>query len=69
MDPFPNVAIDALEANLPIACFKDATGTVEFLEKYNADAIIADYLDIAQISFGMVNYLNKNTEKAISTKL
>ncbi|MBK2105429.1 rhamnan synthesis F family protein [Francisella philomiragia] len=64
MDPFPNVAIDALEANLPIACFKDATGTVEFLEKYNADAIIADYLDIAQISFGMVNYLNKNTEKS-----
>lgn len=63
MDPFPNIAIDALEANLPIACFKDASGTVEFLEKYNAESIIVDYLDTYQLGHEIANYLTKNTNK------
>ncbi|AJI47614.1 glycosyltransferase [Francisella philomiragia] len=70
MDPFPNIAIDALEANLPIACFKDASGTVEFLEKYNAESIIVDYLDTYQLGHEIANYLTKITNKTnINAKL
>ncbi|WP_234360187.1 rhamnan synthesis F family protein [Francisella philomiragia] len=60
MDPFPNIAIDALEADLPIACFKDASGTVEFLEKYNAQSIIVDYLDTHKLGYEIAKFLSKN---------
>lgn len=61
MDPFPNVVVDALEANLPVACFRDASGSVEFLEKHSADSIIVDYLDTHQLGFEIAEYLKKPT--------
>lgn len=64
MDPFPNIAIDALEANLLIACFNDASGTVEFLKKYSADAVYADYLDTKQYAEKIVGYLENNNTKS-----
>lgn len=60
MDPFPNIAIDALQANLPIACFREASGTVEFLEKYNADSIVVDYLDTNQLAIEISEYLSRD---------
>ena len=63
MDPFPNVVIDALEANLPIACFRDASGSVEFLEENNAECIIADYLDTHQLGEKIYQYLENNKIK------
>lgn len=63
MDPFPNVVIDALEANLPIACFKDASGSVEFLEENSADCIIADYLDTHQLGKMIADYFISEKEK------
>ncbi|MEY8673117.1 rhamnan synthesis F family protein [Francisella philomiragia] len=66
MDPFPNIGIDALEADLPIACFGDATGTVEFLEKYKANYIVADYLDTHHLGLKVAKYLS---EKAVSTNV
>ncbi|QLE78811.1 glycosyltransferase [Francisella sp. Scap27] len=59
MDPFPNVVVDALEADVPIACFDRASGSVEFLEKHNAEAIIVDYLDTHQLGFEIAEYLKK----------
>lgn len=64
MDPFPNVVVDALEANVPIACFKGASGSVEFLEKHNAEAIIVDYLDTHQLGYEIANYLKKPNVKS-----
>ncbi len=69
MDPFPNVVIDALEANLPIACFRDASGSVEFLEENNAECIIADYLDVHQLGEMISNYLIKNLNKKETNSL
>ncbi|QUE30949.1 rhamnan synthesis F family protein [Francisella philomiragia] len=61
MDPFPNVVVDALEANVPVACFRGASGSVEFLEKHNAKAIIVDYLDTHQLGYEIAKYLKKAT--------
>ena len=69
MDPFPNVVIDALEANLPIACFKDASGSVEFLEENNADCIIADYLDTHQLGRMIADYFIGEKEKLSTNQL
>ena len=66
MDPFPNVVIDALEANLPIACFRDASGSVEFLEENSADCIIAEYLDTHQLGKMISDYL---TEKKLNNNI
>jgi hypothetical protein len=64
LDPFPNVLIDALYSNLPIACFRDTSGSVEFLEINNADCIIADYLDTNQLAKKIVDYFISNKIKS-----
>lgn len=63
MDPFPNAAIDAMEANLPIACFKDASGTEEFVQENNADYLLANYLDSHQMAEKIVTYFEKGSRK------
>lgn len=63
MDPFPNVAIDAMEKNVPIACFKDASGTEEFVQKFDADYMLADYLDTYGLAYEIIHYFNKNQRK------
>jgi hypothetical protein len=57
MDPFPNVAIDAMEYNLPIACFENASGTEEFLEIHKGDYLSAKYLDAHDMALKIVAYL------------
>ncbi len=34
LDPFPNVAIDAMFAGLPVVCFRDASGVAELLSDH-----------------------------------
>jgi hypothetical protein len=34
LDPFPNVAIDAFEAGLPVVCFDQASGVAEYLQRF-----------------------------------
>ncbi|MDK9694558.1 MAG: glycosyltransferase [Sulfurimonas sp.] len=63
MDPFPNVAIDAMELNLPIACFKDTSGTEEFLETFNGDCLLADYLDTHTLGSKIVEYFESGRTK------
>ncbi|MBD3842298.1 MAG: glycosyltransferase, partial [Campylobacterales bacterium] len=63
MDPFPNVAIDAMELNLPIACFKDTSGTEEFLQIFNGDYLLADYLDVYALGSKIVEYFKSGKTK------
>ncbi|MDD2888669.1 MAG: glycosyltransferase [Aliarcobacter sp.] len=63
MDPFPNVAIDALSHDLHIACFDGASGTAEFLRKYDANCTIVDFLDTYKLAEGVTNYFKSNDEK------
>lgn len=70
MDPFPNVAIDAMEANLPIACFENASGTEEFIQKYNADHLTAEYLDTYGLANQIIQHFKKDQKKkAINAEL
>jgi glycosyltransferase involved in cell wall biosynthesis len=63
MDPFPNVAIDAMEANLPIAYFRDISGIEKFLQEHNAHYLLADYLDSYQLAEKIVAYFKGGAVK------
>lgn len=44
LDPFPNVAIDALDADCSIACFENATGIADFIQAHPGQRnVIAPY--------------------------
>lgn len=58
LDPFPNVVIDALDADVHVACFEQSTGCAQFLKEHEANATVAPYLDIEQFSKGVSAYLN-----------
>jgi len=58
LDPFPNVVIDALSHDLPVACFDNATGSSEFLEQTQAVYITAPYLDVDILSERIVKYFS-----------
>jgi glycosyltransferase involved in cell wall biosynthesis len=45
LDPFPNVAIDALESDCGIACFEGASGIADFVREHAARAVVAPYGD------------------------
>lgn len=60
LDPFPNVVIDALTADVHVACFDQSTGCAEFLLENSANATVCDYLDIEQYANGVATYLNGN---------
>jgi len=63
MDPFPNVVIDALGHNLHIACFKDASGSVEFLETHEADYTLVDYIDTYAMAQKLIQYFHTAAQK------
>lgn len=63
MDPFPNVAIDAMELNLPIACFKNTSGTEEFLQTFDGDYLLAEYLDTFALGSKIVEYFESGKTK------
>ncbi|MEO2267257.1 rhamnan synthesis F family protein [Pseudoalteromonas sp. YIC-656] len=58
LDPFPNVVIDALDADVHVACFEQSTGCAQFLKDHDANATIADYLNIEAYAQGVGAYLN-----------
>jgi glycosyltransferase involved in cell wall biosynthesis len=46
LDPFPNVAIDALHAGLPIVCFEKASGIAEYISREEGlKQLVVPYLD------------------------
>lgn len=47
LDPFPNVAMDAALAGIPVVCFKRANGFADYLaEDERTAALAVDYLDV-----------------------
>lgn len=50
LDPFPNVVIDALAANIHVTCFEESTGCAEFLIKHDANAAVVPYLDVYEMA-------------------
>jgi glycosyltransferase involved in cell wall biosynthesis len=47
LDPFPNVAIDAITAGLPLVCFDKTTGVAEYIAAIDGlEDLVAPYLDI-----------------------
>lgn len=45
LDPFPNVAIDAVKANVPIVAFDRATGFADFIKNHPTVGVTVPYLD------------------------
>lgn len=58
LDPLPNVAIDAMTANIPVVCFAKATGLAEYLEDFdNLQHLIAPYLNVQKAAEIIVRLL------------
>src|SRR5208337_2528133 len=46
LDPFPNVAIDAMFAGLPVICFKNGSGVAEMLSNHaGLKRLVVPYAD------------------------
>jgi glycosyltransferase involved in cell wall biosynthesis len=61
LDPFPNVAIDAMALKIPVLCFDNTTGIADFLRSNKLDKYcLANYLDL--------NNLKNKLKLLISTK-
>ena len=59
LDPFPNVAIDAVMAGVPIVAFDCATGFNDLIEKYPAVGIIVPYLDAHAAAKSLIELAKK----------
>ncbi len=47
LDPFPNVAMDAMERGIPLVCFKEASGTADLLlSDPETSAAVVGYFDV-----------------------
>ncbi|MGB2926083.1 MAG: rhamnan synthesis F family protein [Limnothrix sp.] len=46
LDPFPNVAIDAVKAQVPIVTFEKTTGFAEFIQSHPIVGKVVSYLDL-----------------------
>lgn len=57
LDPFPNVAVDAIAANVPVVCFEGTTGIAEFLSTTGAAGEVASYLDTRAAAEAVVRQL------------
>lgn len=71
LDPFPNVAMDAALAGLPLICFERANGFAEFLvEDDLTRALAVPYLDVAAAADRIVDLLaDAPRRKAIGVAL
>jgi glycosyltransferase involved in cell wall biosynthesis len=48
LDPFPNVAIDAMLAGLPVVCFSNGSGVAEMLSnRAGLERLVVPYTDAA----------------------
>lgn len=51
LDPLPNVAIDAMSLGLPVVCFAETTGIVDFLDECGLrEACVARYLNVSDMA-------------------
>jgi glycosyltransferase involved in cell wall biosynthesis len=72
LDPFPNVAIDALREGIPVACFEGASGFSEFaLTNEALRPLIAPYLDVEKMALGITSFFKNRslTERSADKSL
>lgn len=71
LDPFPNVAIDSVTANVPIVAFNRATGFSEFIEKNPSVGVVVPYLDVYAAANAIIklSIKSKKTKTVIEQKL
>ncbi|MCP4061197.1 MAG: glycosyltransferase [Pseudoalteromonas sp.] len=60
LDPFPNVVIDALQADLPVICFDRTTGFAEFLTHHKSHSAVVPFLDTTEMANKTISFLKKN---------
>ncbi|MEW5838771.1 MAG: rhamnan synthesis F family protein [Pseudomonadota bacterium] len=63
LDPFPNVAIDAMVADCGIGCFAEASGVADFLQTHASRSVIAPYGDCAGLAGQVVERLDWLVER------
>ncbi|MEW5838765.1 MAG: rhamnan synthesis F family protein [Pseudomonadota bacterium] len=63
LDPFPNVAIDAMVADCGIGCFAEASGVADFLQTHASRSVIAPYGDCAGLAGQVVERLEWLVER------
>jgi glycosyltransferase involved in cell wall biosynthesis len=63
LDPFPNVVIDALQADLPVVCFDRTTGCAEFLKQNKSNSAVVPFLDTNAMAKKTINFLTTQTKK------
>jgi glycosyltransferase involved in cell wall biosynthesis len=61
LDPFPNVAVDAMAANVPVVCFDGTTGIAEFIADTGAAGAVVPYLDARAAAAAVVDRLGPDT--------
>lgn len=61
LDPFPNVAVDAMAANVPVVCFDGTTGIAEFIGDTGAAGAVVPYLDARAAADAVVDQLGLDT--------
>ena len=65
LDPFPNVAMDAALAGVPVICFERANGFAEFLaEDEVTRALAVPYLDVAAAAAAILDLLHDPARRA-----
>jgi glycosyltransferase involved in cell wall biosynthesis len=59
LDPFPNVAVDALNADCGIGLFEEASGIADFLQENSARAVLGKYGDPKDLAQQLAENLDK----------
>lgn len=57
LDPFPNVAIDAVDAGVPIIAFERGTGFAEFINSHSEIGVAVPFLDVHAAAKAICQYI------------
>lgn len=57
LDPFPNVAIDAVSAQVPVVAFEKGTGFVDFIHAHPSVGTAVPYLDLPAAAEAICDYI------------
>jgi len=63
LDPFPNVALDAMKAGARIVCFEQATGVADHLRAHPEHGEAVPYLDIPAAADAIVRQFKRGRER------
>lgn len=59
LDPFPNVALDAVDAGVPVVGFEKATGFTDFIHKNPTVGVAVPFLDVNAAAKVICEYITK----------